>query len=152
MNIGHPAFLLIALFLSSTPLLAGESPAAYCSIICPSDSSDDDYPICDTPAAFPLPPFGCSGFFLTYEQGVANFGPFDFFGDPAPVGAVGAAANATSYNSQDGYLYAVRGPDEHILRLHDDGTVDDLGGVGLPNNIVVGGFDESETNSDGELS
>eukprot|EP00903_Cladosiphon_okamuranus_P000212 g212.t1 len=56
---------------------------------------------------------------------------------------VGAAANATGYNSQDGYLYAVRGPDEHILRLHDDGTVDDLGGVGLPNNIVVGGFDEN---------
>ncbi|WP_367388003.1 gliding motility-associated C-terminal domain-containing protein [Lewinella sp. LCG006] len=90
-------------------------------------------------------PFGCTGFQVTYETGVGNFGNINLMGNIDQVGSVGAGTNATGYNSQDGFLYAFRGSDSNLLRLHDDGTIDDLGNLGIPNtsNLVTGGFDES---------
>ncbi|HRD83235.1 MAG TPA: hypothetical protein PLL53_20920, partial [Saprospiraceae bacterium] len=88
----------------------------------------------------------CPGFALTYNAASnGSFGMLNIGGGVDLVGAVGSAVNATGYNSQDGNLYAVRGSDQHVLRLNMDGTFNDLGGTTIPAalNIVVGGFDEA---------
>lgn len=99
MNIGYFVFLFIVFFLSFILFLVGEFFVVYCLIICFLDSSDDDYLICDILVVFLFLFFGCSGFFLIYEQGVVNFGFIDFFGDFVLVGVVGVVVNVMSYNS-----------------------------------------------------
>ncbi|MEM9930001.1 MAG: hypothetical protein AAF840_09295, partial [Bacteroidota bacterium] len=89
-------------------------------------------------------PWPCAGFQVTHESGVGNFGELDFSGNVNNAGVVGNGVNATGFNDIDGFLYTIRGNNQHLLRLHSDGTIDDLGLVaGLPGNIVVGAFDNA---------
>ena len=63
-------------------------------------------------------------------------------GDPAPF-----AYNALGYNRLDGYLYGIRSDAPNLVRVHSDGTAEDLGPVeGLPaRSFNTGDFDDQGT-------
>lgn len=86
------------------------------------------------------PPFTCQGFYATYSGTQGNWATYNFDGTYNNIGSVGAGINGSGYNTIDNFIYTYRG-NGHLLRLHDDGTFDDLGDTNIPGGLTAGAFD-----------
>jgi len=105
----------------------------------------------------PNGPFTCnSEFFFTVGPGeLSVLDPLDLAGGLQSLFSLPTNVNATGYNPLDDYIYAIgKGASNngHPLRIHSDGTVEDLGDIGLTLSVVVGGFDPTGLYGDGELN
>jgi gliding motility-associated-like protein len=92
----------------------------------------------------PQSPFICSAeFYFTIGPGeLSVLDPNNPSGGLQLLFSLPENVNATGYNPLDNYIYAIgKGTlNGHVLRIHSEGTVDDLGDIGLPLNPVTGGF------------
>lgn len=92
----------------------------------------------------PLSPFTCGPeFYFTIGPGeLSVLDPNNLSGGLQLLYSLPENVNATGYNPLDDYIYAIgKGSlDGHVLRLHSDGIVEDLGDIGLTISPVVGGF------------
>ncbi len=93
-------------------------------------------------------PFTCEvGFYQMIAGQLTVLDPSD--GTYGNIGAPGPnLTNALGYNIEDDYIYAIRndaGFQGHLVRIHDDGSIDNLGlPAGLPvDSYVAGDFDDA---------
>jgi len=93
----------------------------------------------------PIPldaPFDCSSeFFVTLSNELNTLDPYDFSGGLTLLYDIGQSVNAIGYNVLDDYIYAINSTNTHLIRLHSDATVEDLGDIGLGMNPYTGAFD-----------
>jgi gliding motility-associated-like protein len=98
----------------------------------------------ETKQLIPQSPFVCgSEFYFTIGPGeLSVLDPGNPGGGLQLLFPLPENVNATGYNPIDNYIYAIgKGSlDGHPLRIHSDGTVEDLGDIGLPLTPVTGGF------------
>jgi gliding motility-associated-like protein len=92
-------------------------------------------------------PFSCTTeFYFTLFQDFSVLDPNNMGGGLQVLFTLPNNVNATGYNPLDNYIYTISSGSANNgnpLRIHSDGTIEDLGDIGLGISPFVGGFDPS---------